>query len=215
MMKKIVCVLLALSVVLISLSGCGKQVKTVTVDNKTAAADFEFYKKEIISIMDKSGMKYKLNDVNLNENSKNSDVPLAFFAMTLETEKNEAIIVALTLTDKMESFAISLDIKRKKLDECKINIRDYPVVQDIYNLVSEIHVSTFACNHFLNSSRRGMEDKYKFRPDVFNISENKYFSRDKTHTWVLQYQITQQASDKTNKFDETLIFKGNLASRTK
>ncbi|MEI6578179.1 MAG: hypothetical protein WCN92_01800 [Eubacteriales bacterium] len=217
MFKKLSCVLFALMLILVTFGGCGgKQVVTAKVDKKASIANFAAYKKEIIDIMDKSGVKYKSSDMEVGNKAgaKATDPYMLLIKFDLQTELKEELAVVFTNKDKIENFVVSLVVNRKTLEECKLNISDYSYVRKIFNLVSEIDVSSFACNSLLRSGRKGVEAKLAENPDSFYNSKDKFFSRDKTKTWSLNYTIYMDTAPKTPVFSETLAFKGNLALRS-
>lgn len=216
MFKKIICAFLVFSVIILTFGGCGKQVETLKVDKEKSVSNFAAFKQEIIDIMDKADVKYKLADIDFGKipEATVSDKAYLIFKITLETKHKEEILVSFLNKDQIESFIISIQINRSNLEDCKLNIRDYPYLRDVFNQVSDIKVSNLGCNRFLRSSRRGVEDKLEENPDSFYNNENKYFSRDKTETWSLQYTIYMQTAADPVIFEETLSFKGNLAPRT-
>jgi len=215
MFKKVLCILLAMTVMLVSFSGCGKQVVTAKVDKTASIADFAAYKKEITAIMDASGVKYKYSEqVFGSESAAKAATPyILIMKFDLQTALKEEIIVGLTNKNSMESFTVSIQLDRKTIKDCKLNIRDYPYVRKIFNLVSVIQVSAFSCNSLLNSTRSGIVKAYAAHPKSFYRSKNKYFGQDKTKTWFLQYTVYYQTAAIPTVFEETLIFNGNLAPR--
>ena len=215
MFKKVLCILLALTVMLVSFSGCGKQVVTAKVDKSASIADFAAYKKEITAIMDGSGVKYTYSEqVFGNEATAKAATPyILIMKFDLQTALKEEIIVGLTNKNSMESFTVSIQLDRKTIKDCKLNIRDYPYLRKIFNLVSVIQVSAFGCNSLLSSTRSGIEKAYAAHPKSFYKSKNKYFGQDKTKTWFLQYTIYYQTAAIPTVFEETLAFQGNLAPR--
>ncbi len=215
MLKRILCVMLAAIVMLVSFGGCGKQVETTTVVNERSKENFAAYKNEIIKIMDESGIKYQSEDFSFGGESSvmKPETAYSIFNFKLETQLNEQINIALQNNNDIESFIVSIVVNREKIEDCDLNIRDYPYLKKIFNLVSEINVSTFASNQLMRSVRRGSQEEYAGNTDAFNKKEEKFFARDKTKTWLLQYSIYYNTTEDPAVFVESLDFKGNLAPR--
>jgi len=213
MFKKIICAFLVFAAVILTFSGCGKQVETAKVDKNTSVSNFAAYRQDIIKIMDKADVKYKLIDIDYGKIPGATTKGKTYLALkiTLESKKKEEIAVTFLNEDQIENFVVSIQVNESKLEDCKLNLRDYPYLRDIFNLISEIKVSSIGCNRFMRKTRRGAEDKLNENPDSFYLNKNKYFLRDKTKTWFLQYTIYMQTAASPVVFEETLSYKGNLA----
>ncbi|HZK38688.1 MAG TPA: hypothetical protein VFD23_00885 [Clostridia bacterium] len=216
MLKKILCVMTVLAVMLACLGGCGKPVETVEVPKADSLAHFAAYKEDIVAILDKSKADYELSEA-FAGNEEDAPEDAAYFyimKITLKEEAGTEINISLTNEDKIESFSVSLLVSKPTIEDCDLNIRDYPYVRKIFNLVSEINVSAFSGNRLLRSTRKGSKQQYEGNPDAFYKKQEKFFTRDKTETWVLQYAIYYNTTTHPTVFEETLTFKGHVAPRT-
>ena len=216
MLKKILSSFLVIAVILVSFSGCGKQIETVKVEKVASIENFAAYKQEIIALLDGEKVDYTFSDFSFgNEEDSLETAPYIYLMkITLSTEPGGEINIGLTNKEQIESFTVSIVTTKPTIEECDLNIRDYPFLRKIFNIVSDIHVSAFTCNRLLRSVRRGSEDEYAANPDAFNKMDTKYFARDKSKTWLLQYSIYYRTADDPAVFEESFAYKGNLAQRT-
>jgi hypothetical protein len=216
MLKKILCIFLTLAVMLVAFSGCGKQVETVEVAKADSIENFAAYKAEIIALLDKEKIEYDFSDFSAGneEDSLGTDPYIYIMKITLKGEPGGVVNIGLTNKDQIESFTVSLEgAKKEKIGDCDLNIRDYSFVRKIFNLVSEIEVSAFTCNRLMRSTRKGIEEEYELNTTAFYKKDDKFFARDKTKTWYLQYTIYYNTTASPVVFEETLSYRGNLALR--
>lgn len=215
MLKKLMCVFLAAAGILVSFSGCGKQIETVKVAKADSIENFAAYRAEIVALLDKEKVDYAFSDFSAgnNEDSLETDPYIYIMKVSLAGEPGGEINIGLTNKEQIESFTVSIVTTSPTIEDCDMNIRDYPFLRKIFNLVSDIHVSAFACNRLMRSVRKDSGDEYAGNPDAFNKKDTKYFSRDKSKTWLLEYSIYYRTADDPAVFEETFAYKGNLAPR--
>ncbi len=216
MFKKIICAFLVFSLIIITFGGCGKPVETLKVDKETSKSNFTVYKQKIKDILDKTDVKYNYSEMETGneDDAKDTDPYMLIMKFEMQTGLQEALFISLTNTYETESFNISFGLNKEKINDCNLNIREYLYIRNIFNLVSEIKVSSFACNRLLTSTQKGIEAEFEANPDAFYKKENKYFGRDESKTWFLQYTIYYKTAADPAIFEETLSFHGNLAPQT-
>lgn len=215
MFKKTLCVVIAVAVMLVSFSGCGKPVETVKVAKADSVANFAAYKEDVIELLDKAKINYDFSEFFLGneEDAPENDAYSYIMTITLKDEPGTQINIGFTNKEKIENFTVSILVSSPTIEECNLNIRDYSYLRKIFNLISEVKVSAFSCNRLLRSTRRGSVEQYEGNPDAFYKKQEKFFARDKTQTWFLQYAIYYNTTSDPTVFEETLAFKGNLAPR--
>lgn len=216
MLKKILCLVIALAFMLLSFGGCGKPVETVKVAKSDSIANFAAYKNDIIAILDKSKVEYELTEASAGNEPQAAQSDAYFYVMKIiiKNEPGTQLNISFTNEEQIESFAVSVLVSNATIEECDLNIRDYPYLRKIFNLVSEIKVSALSGNRLLRSTRKGIKEQYEGNKDALYKKQEKFFDRDKTQTWVLQYAIYYNTTTDPMAFEETLTFKGNLAPRT-
>lgn len=215
MLKKLMCVFLAAAGILVSFSGCGKQIETVKVAKADSIENFAAYRAEIVALLDKEKVAYTFSDFSAgnNEDSLDTDPYIYIMKVTLTDEPGGEINLGLTNKEQIESFTVSIVTTSPTIEDCEMNIHDYPFLRKIFNLISDIHVSAFACNQLMRSVRRGAAEEYAGNPDAFYKKDTKYFARDKSKSWFLEYSIYYRTADDPAVFEETFAYKGNLAPR--
>lgn len=216
-MKKRLCVLLAVTLIFATFGGCGKpQVETVEVAKADSIVNFASYKEDIIALLDKAKVNYDFSEFFVRDEKNAPEASPYFYVMkiVLKDEPDREISIGFNNDDRIESFTASITVSQPTIGECDLNIRDYSYLRKIFNLVSEIEVSAFDCNRLMRSTRRGSKEQYESNTDAFYKKKERFFSQDKTETWVLQYSIYYNTTSDPLVFEETLAFKGNLAPRT-
>lgn len=215
MLKKTLSSFLVIAVMLVSFSGCGKQIETVKVEKADSVENFAAYKQDIIALLDKEKVDYEFSDFSVGNEEGSTDTTPYYYLIKiiLNTDPGGEINIGLTHKEQTESFTVSIVTTKPTIEDCDLNIRDYPYLRKIFNLVSDIHVSAFACNRLMRSVRRGATEEYAGNPDAFYKKDQKDFTRDKSKTWFLGYSIYYKTADDPAVFEETFAFQGNLAPR--
>lgn len=212
-----VCAVGFLFVLLAVLSGgCGRMPDLQKTDKTLSPAHFSAYKDEVLALLTDKGLEYEVEDIDFGAAGEDAvkDKPMRVFKVLLNIEPRVELVVALSNTDGYEQFAASLAVQHASIDDCRMKTRDYPYLTDVFNLLSAKSVSDWRCNRLMSTARKDIDKEYTEADGSIYLSRDYLFKADDTGATILQYQIYFQANESPTYYEETLIFKGYLATRT-
>lgn len=208
MLKRIVLTAAAVLFALLPVAGCSRKASPpAEVPVADSLKNFDKYKKDLLAILKKSGVDYTLDDTELGHMEGTA---AEVFRVTLNSADMAAAVVMMTNPGNIERFTVSFHINRKTLDECRLNTRDYPWLVKMFNYLTDVNLSNAACNRFIRSARRSVDNDAESQP-AFYLTESKNYDEDDEKGLSLKYDIFYKTGSNPAVYEETLSLSGYLS----
>jgi hypothetical protein len=166
----------------------------------------------IIDALDAAKAGYDFKEIVLGDDPDKPEEPyMVAYSFDIKGDLPAKLLVGLANEDGLETYTLSLELKRDDIKDCKLKLKKYPYFYVVLTILSDLEINKSDLNSTIRAGRKGNVKAFERDGEAFFKKKEKVLYDADGHKRRADYSVSYESAQNPPIFIESISLEGPVA----